>query len=89
MSLGLGLSYENYNEPGNIQMTEFALTPKFNIVYLLKPHEWEFGAQHVLQCDPVRQQCEPGARMPAGGGSTAAWVIGCRSTASHPPISGS
>ena len=52
MSAALGLSYENYSEPGNIQMTEFALTPKFNIVYLLKPNEWELGANTFVNALP-------------------------------------
>jgi hypothetical protein len=44
MSVGLGLSYENYNEPGNIQMTEYALTGKFAVTYTLTPNKWELGA---------------------------------------------
>ena len=52
-SAGLGVSYLDYNEPGNIQLSEYALTGKVNVVYLLKPHQWELGGNAFVNLVPV------------------------------------
>lgn len=58
-SFGIGLSYENYNESGTVQLTEYAITPKVNLVYLLKPHEWELGANTFINAFPVNYTTNP------------------------------
>jgi hypothetical protein len=62
-SVGLGVSYLDYRQADNIDLAEIGLTGKFNAVYILKPNEWELGANVFGTLLPY--ELSPGGRASA------------------------